>query len=93
MDFPVTPAELHWGINLGKKIFASSKPFIIIRAEANETLLEANPEGNVFSYSRSFTRESIRKYLKGSRIILHQKKIPSKLIIVQIPLDVCGEKY
>lgn len=58
MDFPVTPAELHWGINLGKKIFASSKPFVIKREEANETFLEANPEGKcVFIFEEFYKGE------------------------------------
>lgn len=45
LKIPVIGAEIHWGINLGKKILASSKPFIITREEVNETFLEPDPEG------------------------------------------------
>ncbi|WP_152399131.1 DUF4365 domain-containing protein [Paenibacillus cellulositrophicus] len=45
INVPVIDAEIHWGINLGKKILASSKPFVIIREEANETYLKRDPEG------------------------------------------------
>jgi hypothetical protein len=58
INFPVTPAELHWGINLGKKIFASSKPFVIAREVANDTLLEADPEGKcVFIFEQFYKGE------------------------------------
>ncbi|MBD0383887.1 DUF4365 domain-containing protein [Paenibacillus sedimenti] len=38
-------AEGHWGINLGNKILASSKPFIIIKEEEDGTLIQPDPSG------------------------------------------------
>ncbi|MCL6663420.1 hypothetical protein [Paenibacillus amylolyticus] len=45
LNKPVIGAEVHWGINLGNKILASSKPFLIIREDVDAAYLEPDPEG------------------------------------------------
>lgn len=57
MDIPLLAAEFHWGINLGKKILVSSKPFIK-QDQDNEILLEAAPDGTcVLIFERYFKGE------------------------------------
>ncbi|MEC0343717.1 DUF4365 domain-containing protein [Peribacillus frigoritolerans] len=45
IDKQVVRSEIHWRINLGRKVLLSSRPFKVKGQEDNEIYLEADPEG------------------------------------------------